>query len=44
MTPTSTWRKSRRERIVEYLERSRFVVMKRAPLGSGAALGRGFES
>jgi hypothetical protein len=31
------------KRIVEYLERSRFVVMKLAPIGGGAALGRGFE-
>ena len=32
------------ERIVEYLERAGFVVMKRPPEIGGAALGRGFES
>jgi len=31
------------ERLVEHLERSGFVVMKRPPIGGGAALGRGFE-
>jgi hypothetical protein len=31
------------ERIVEHLERVGFVVMKRAPIGGGAALGRGFD-
>ena len=30
-------------RLVDHLERSGFVVMKRAPIGGGAALGRGFE-
>ena len=29
------------ERILEHLERARFVVMKRAPETGGAALGRG---
>ncbi len=29
--------------LVEALERSGFVVMQRAPIGGGAALGRGFE-
>jgi hypothetical protein len=31
------------KRLVEHLERAGFVVMKRAPIGGGAALGRGFE-
>jgi hypothetical protein len=31
------------ERVVEQLERSGFVVMKRPPEVGGAALGRGFE-
>jgi len=30
-------------RLVEYLERAGFVVMKRPPIGGGTALGRGFE-
>jgi hypothetical protein len=30
-------------RLVEHLERSGFVVMKRPPIGGGAALGRGHE-
>lgn len=31
------------KRLVEHMGRAGFVVMKRAPIGSGAALGRGFE-
>ncbi len=31
------------KRLVEHLERSGFVVMKRPPIGAAAALGRGFE-
>ncbi len=31
------------KRLVEHLERVGFVVMKRAPVGGGSALGRGFE-
>jgi hypothetical protein len=31
------------KRLVEHLERAGFVVMKRPPIGGGAALGRGFE-
>ena len=31
------------KRLVEHLARAGFVVMKRPPLGGGAALGRGFE-
>ncbi len=31
------------KRLVEHLERAGFVVMKRRPVGGGAALGRGFE-
>ncbi len=31
------------KRLVEHLERAGFVVMKREPIGGGAALGRGFE-
>jgi hypothetical protein len=31
------------ERLVEHLERSGFVVMKRPPLDGHSALGRGFE-
>jgi P22_AR N-terminal domain len=31
------------KRLVDHLERARFVVMKRPPIGGGAALGRGFE-
>jgi len=31
------------KRLVEHLERSGFVVMKRPPIRGGAALGRGFE-
>jgi hypothetical protein len=31
------------QRVVRCLERSGFVVMKRPPIGGGAALGRGFE-
>jgi hypothetical protein len=30
-------------RLVEHLERSGFVVMRKPPIGGGAALGRGFE-
>jgi len=29
--------------LVEHLERSGFVIMKRPPIGGGAALRRGFE-
>jgi hypothetical protein len=31
------------KRPVERLERSGFIVMKRPPIGGGAAIGRGFE-
>jgi hypothetical protein len=31
------------ERIVERLERDRFVVLRRPPTGGHSALGRGFE-
>ena len=31
------------KRLVEHLERAGFVVMQRAPIGGGAALGRGYE-
>jgi hypothetical protein len=31
------------KRLVEHLERSGFVVMKKPPIGGGAALGRGHE-
>ncbi len=31
------------KRLVEHLERAGFVVMKRAPIAGGGALGRGFE-
>jgi hypothetical protein len=31
------------KRLVEHLERAGFVVVQRAPIGGGAALGRGFE-
>lgn len=31
-------------RLVEHLERCGFVLMKRPPIGGGAALGRGFEA
>jgi hypothetical protein len=31
------------KRLVDHLERSGFVVMKKPPIGGGAALGRGFE-
>jgi hypothetical protein len=31
------------KRLVEHLERSGFVVMKRPPIAGGAAVGRGFE-
>ena len=31
------------KRLVRYLERARYVVMKRPPLGGHSALGRGFE-
>jgi hypothetical protein len=31
------------ERIVEHLERARFVIMKRPPISGGGALGRGGE-
>jgi hypothetical protein len=31
------------KRLVEHLERSGFVVMKRPPIGGAAALGRGHE-
>ncbi len=31
------------KRLVEHLDRAGFVVMKRAPIGGGAALARGFE-
>ena len=32
------------ERIVEHLERARFVVMRKPALGGHSALGRGFDS
>jgi hypothetical protein len=31
------------KRLLEHLERSGFVVMKKPPIGGGAALGRGHE-
>jgi hypothetical protein len=31
------------KRLVEHLERSGFVVMKKPPIGGASALGRGFE-
>jgi hypothetical protein len=31
------------ERVVRYLERAGFVVMKRPPIGGHAAIGRGHE-
>ena len=31
------------KRLVEHLQQSGFVVMKRPAIGGGAALGRGFE-
>jgi hypothetical protein len=31
------------KRLVRHLERAGFVVMKKPPIGGGAALGRGFE-
>ena len=31
------------KRLVEHLERSGFVVMKKPPVGGGAALGRGHD-
>jgi hypothetical protein len=31
------------ERVVRYLERAGFVVMKKPPLGGHSAVGRGFE-
>lgn len=31
------------KRLVEHLKRSGFVVMKKPPIGGGAALGRGHE-
>jgi hypothetical protein len=31
------------KRLVEHLERSGLVVMKKLPIGGRAALGRGFE-
>jgi hypothetical protein len=31
------------KRLVEHLERAGFVVMKRAPVVGGAALGRGYK-
>ena len=31
------------KRLVEHLERTGFVIMRRPPIGGGAALGRGFE-
>ncbi|MGO9684178.1 MAG: hypothetical protein ACLPTZ_16630 [Beijerinckiaceae bacterium] len=31
------------KRLVEHLERAGFVVMKKPPIGGGAALGRGHE-
>jgi hypothetical protein len=31
------------KRLVEHLERSGFVVMKKPPIGGAAALGRDFE-
>jgi hypothetical protein len=32
------------KRLVEHLERSGFVVMKRPPIGGGAALGRVYKA
>jgi hypothetical protein len=31
------------KRLVEHLERSGFVVMKKPPIGGGAAIGRGHD-
>jgi hypothetical protein len=31
------------KRLVRHLERARFVVVKKPPLGGHSALGRGFE-
>jgi hypothetical protein len=31
------------KRLVRYLERARYVVMKRPPLGGHSAIGRGFK-
>ena len=31
------------KRLVEHLQRSGFVVMKKPPVGGGGHLGRGFE-
>ena len=31
------------KRLIEHLERAGFVVMKKPPIGGGAALARGFE-
>ena len=31
------------ERLVEHLERSGFVIMKKPPIGGGAAIGRGAD-
>jgi predicted P-loop ATPase/GTPase len=40
--PTSPWQIAA-EKIVEHLEQSRFVVMKKPALSGHSALGRGFE-
>ena len=32
------------KRLVEHLERAGFLVMKKPPIGGGAALGRGYEA
>jgi hypothetical protein len=32
------------KRLIEHLERASFVVMKKPPIGGGAALARGFEA
>ena len=31
------------KRLVEHLERSGLVVMKKPPIGGGAAIGRGYD-
>ena len=31
------------KRLLEHLERSGFVVMKKPPIGSGATIGRGYD-
>jgi len=42
-TPPKLWAEIGAKGLVEHLERSGFVVMKKPPIGGGAAIGRGHD-